>query len=345
MATTLALNYAVYLPNTDQNYSTFNKEALPAFIISMLLVVLGLITTCFIVINAKTSLAKERKYPMNKGFFSSLFVGLLGLFGVGAFAPTISISNTIGLIEDDKKIPGTLNAGYVLPIILQALIMISVIKVDILTLIVLIIAAVIGSYIGAAVANKVNKLFIKTAMAVVLFISALLMLLSHPSVALINSGEGVTGFSLSDLKFYIATFAFLILGALMSFGVGLYAPALAVISLLGMDGGAAYPIMMGACAFLMPVSTFKFVKDKNYVPKLSVSLMIGGILGNFISFLVLFMGIKYGLGLSEVEFKKILLWIVIIVIFYSSVTMFLDSVKAIRKNQEIKFNNLKSVYK
>jgi len=36
-------------------------------------------------------------------------------------------------------------------------------------------------------------------------------------------------------------------------GVGLYAPCLIMLSLLGLDPRAAFPIMMGSCAFLMPI--------------------------------------------------------------------------------------------
>ena len=36
----------------------------------------------------------------------------------------------------------------------------------------------------------------------------------------------------------------------MTLGIGLYAPAMILVSLLGMDPKAAFPIMMGSCAFL-----------------------------------------------------------------------------------------------
>jgi hypothetical protein len=43
----------------------------------------------------------------------------------------------------------------------------------------------------------------------------------------------------------------------MMLGIGYYAPCLIMISLLGMDPKAAFPIMMGACAFLMPVGSIQ----------------------------------------------------------------------------------------
>ncbi|AHI53279.1 sulfite exporter TauE/SafE family protein [Spiroplasma culicicola] len=345
IAVTLSLNYLVYLPNQDKDFNITDSKYLIAFAICMMLVVIALITSVVIGLDAKTNLAKERKMSMKKGILTGWFVGFLELFGIGAFAPTISISNAIGLIEDDKKIPGTLNAGYVLSVILQALIMIAVVEVDTLTLVSLIIASIVGSYLGATVANKVNKLTIKLIMSIVLYISAILMILNHPHIQALPMGDGATVLPFNEFKIYVAIFAFLVLGVLMSFGVGLYAPALVVISMLGMDGMAAYPIMMGACAFLMPVASFKFIKDKNYSPKLSVALEMGGILGTFTSYLFLFIGIKYLLGLPDTQFKAVLQWIVIVVIIYSAVTMTLDYIKITSKNREIKYRALSQEYK
>src|SRR4029450_3362760 len=67
------------------------------------------------------------------------------------------------------------------------------------------------------------------------------------------------------------------LGALMTLGVGLYAPCLILVSLLGMDPRAAFPIMMGSCAFLMPVAAIRFVRAGTYHRPASVALSIAGV--------------------------------------------------------------------
>ena len=46
----------------------------------------------------------------------------------------------------------------------------------------------------------------------------------------------------------------------MMLGIGLYAPCMILVSLLGMKPTAAFPIMMGSCAFLMPISSVRFVQ-------------------------------------------------------------------------------------
>ena len=67
------------------------------------------------------------------------------------------------------------------------------------------------------------------------------------------------------------------LGALMTLGIGLYAPCMILVSLLGMNSLTAYPIMMGSCAFLMPVASARFVQKHAYARRPALALAIGGI--------------------------------------------------------------------
>ena len=58
----------------------------------------------------------------------------------------------------------------------------------------------------------------------------------------------------------------------MMLGIGFYAPCMIMISLLGMDPKAAYPIMMGACAFLIPAGSTQFVRKETYDLKTALGL-------------------------------------------------------------------------
>jgi uncharacterized membrane protein YfcA len=73
------------------------------------------------------------------------------------------------------------------------------------------------------------------------------------------------------------------LGALMSAGIGLYGPCMIVVSLLGMNPTAAFPIMMSSCAFLMPVASFRFVQNGAYDLRAALGLTVGGIPGVLIA--------------------------------------------------------------
>ena len=74
--------------------------------------------------------------------------------------------------------------------------------------------------------------------------------------------NGAIGFT--DWKLIVAIIGNFILGALMSAGVGLYAPCMAMVSLLGMNIKLAFPIMMGSSALLMPAGSVKFIKEGAY---------------------------------------------------------------------------------
>ena len=63
----------------------------------------------------------------------------------------------------------------------------------------------------------------------------------------------------------LTTAAFIfVLGVLMTAGIGLYAPCMALVYFLGMSPAVAFPIMMGSCAFLMPVASSKFILEGAY---------------------------------------------------------------------------------
>ena len=110
------------------------------------------------------------------------------------------------------------------------------------------------------------------------------------------------------------------LGALMTIGIGLYAPAIIMISLLGMNPRAAFPIMMGSCAFLMPIASVRFVRLDAYAFKAAIGLTIGGIPGVVIA--------AYIVKSMPLEAVK---WLVIAIVAYAAFTM-LRSAYLERKN-------------
>jgi len=101
-----------------------------------------------------------------------------------------------------------------------------------------------------------------------------------------------------------------LLGALMSLGIGLYAPCMVLVGLLGMSERTAFPIMMGSCAFLMPVGSLKFIRERAYSLRASLGLALGGIPG-----VLLAAYIVKSLDLKTVR------WLVIVVVVYTAVTM------------------------
>jgi len=112
------------------------------------------------------------------------------------------------------------------------------------------------------------------------------------------------------VKLVVAVAGNFMLGALMSLGIGLYAPCMILISLLGMSPRSAYPIMMGSCAFLMPVGSLKFIRERAYSLRVALGLALGGIPGVIIA-----AKIVKSLDLHTVR------WLVIVVVLYTATTM------------------------
>lgn len=235
------------------------------------------------------------------GFVTNFFDTL----GIGSFAPTTALFK-LGNLVHDKNIPGTLNVGDTIPVIMEALIFMTVIKVDIVTLGLLLAAAAIGAYIGAGIVSKLPEKKIQIGMGTALMLAVFFMLAGK--FGWLPSGGDAIG--LSGGKLIFATVIHFILGALMTLGIGLYAPSMALIYALGLNPRIAFPIMMGACAYLMPVAGVKFCQEGAHDRKGSLGLTLGGIPGVLIAAYIV-----KSLPLD------ILQWLVIIVVLYTSVTM------------------------
>jgi len=192
--------------------------------------------------------------------------------GIGSFAPTTALVKFFGL-TDDRNIPGTLNVGHSLPTITQALVFISLIKVDIALLLSCIGAAVVGALWGASVVSRLPERAIRLGMGGALLVAAFLFILRNLGL-MPGGGEAI---ALAGAAFAAAVALHFAYGALMTLGIGLYAPSLISLSMLGMDPRAAFPIMMGACAFLMPAASLQFIKARRFDPRLALGLAVGGI--------------------------------------------------------------------
>jgi uncharacterized membrane protein YfcA len=193
--------------------------------------------------------------------------------GIGSFAPTTAAFKFFRLVPD-RLIPGTLNVGHTLPTITQAFIYTTQIAIDPKTLILMIAAAVAGAYLGAGVVAEWSKRKVQIGMGIALLVAAVLFSLRNLGY-LGGTTEGTI--DLQGAKLGLGMAGNFMLGALMTLGIGLYAPCMILVGLLGMNAAAAFPIMMGSCAFLMPIASAKFVQKQAYAFKPALGLAIGGI--------------------------------------------------------------------
>lgn len=235
------------------------------------------------------------------GFVTNFFDTL----GIGSFAPTTAIFKLKKLVPDEL-IPGTLNVGHTLPTITQAFIFITIVEVEPVTLLLLIVAAVLGTWLGAGVVSKWPRRNIQLGMGVALLVAAALTL----QAIFDKKAAGGTAFELTGVKLLLGIAGNFALGALMSLGIGLYGPCLIMISLLGMNPTAAFPIMMGSCAFLMPVGSARFVREGGFHLRSALGLALGGIPAVLIAAFII-----KSLDLYYVR------WLVVIVVVYTAVMM------------------------
>lgn len=285
--------------------------------ITALLVALGVLTAVFVGAwgNIVASIRKDASgaaspatdagVPTPLSFGVGAITNFLDTLGIGSFATTTALFRFFKMVPD-RIIPGTLNAGHTLPTVTQAFFYIAVIPVDVVTLVAMIAAAVAGAYLGAGIVAGWSKRKVQIGMGAALLAAAIFFTMRNLGLFPAGSAEiGVTG-----VKLVIAVAGNFLLGALMSLGIGLYAPCMILVSLLGMSETTAFPIMMGSCAFLMPVGSLKFIKERAYSLRVALGLAIGGIPGVIIA-----AKIVKSLNLVTVR------WLVIVVVLYTALTM------------------------
>lgn len=192
--------------------------------------------------------------------------------GIGSFAPTTAWMKLRAMLPD-SFIPATLNTGHALPTVVQALVFIHLVRVDPVLLIACISAAMLGAILGAPLVVRLPVRVVQAVVGIAMLIAAVLYALSN----LDRLPIGGSALALHGGLFVLAVVVHFVLGALMTFGIGLYAPSLIVLSLLGLNPTAAFPVMMGACAFLMPVSGMRFVHSTRVDLRIALGLAIGGI--------------------------------------------------------------------
>ncbi|HEV8694238.1 MAG TPA: TSUP family transporter [Lysobacter sp.] len=238
----------------------------------ILLTLLGVLAAVFIGVLLRTAVRRHELRPNAEAIALGAVTNFFDTLGIGSFAPTTAYLKLRRLVPD-SFLPATLNTGHALPTVAQALIFIHLVRVDPVLLSACIAAAVVGATLGAPLVVRVPVRVVQGVVGVAMVIAALLYALSNLNL-LPAGGEAL---ALSGPMFAVAVLVHLLLGALMTFGIGLYAPSLILLSLLGLNPTAAFPVMMGACAFLMPVSGMRFARSDRIDLRVVLGLAIGGI--------------------------------------------------------------------
>ena len=278
-------------------------------VVNALLGLLGILFIYYIIFYIRDLAANkgnwgEGNVPIN--LFIGFITNFLDTLGIGSYATTTMLLGVTKQLKNDKLLPGTLNVADTIPVLIEAFLFISVVEVESVTLFSLIIAAIVGAVIGGKIVPNLSEKKVQTYLGIALLITALLMLGKQLGL-MAFLGTGNTAMGLEGVKLIVAIVLNLIFGALMTIGCGLYAPCMAMVYLLGLNPIVAFPVMMGSCAALMPVASKEFIVAGSYARKVSVLILVSGVVGVVIA-----------AKLVQSMDLNLLTWLVIIVVIYTA---------------------------
>ena len=227
--------------------------------------------------------------------------------GIGSFAPTIAWFRFRKMVPD-RLMPLTMFIGYTIPAILQGVIFLIFlgVKVDLNLLLGCVVAIVVGGYLGVPIAARAPVRLIQAVVGVALLIAALFFSLSN--LGLMPAGGTASGLPLPlAILAIVANFVF---GILLSFGVGNYAPTLAMLSLMGMDPRLAFPIMAAGAGFSGIAAGVQCVRKVRLDWRVVLGLTIGAIPSVLVAALIV----------KEMDLVM-LRWLVVVVVTYAGLTL------------------------
>jgi len=280
-------------------------------IVQILLGALALLAAVFVIALGRQAVRRREMAPTLEAVVLGAVTNFFDTLGIGSFAPTTAWIRLRRLVPD-SSIPAVLNVGHALPTVAEALIFITLVKVDPWLLGACICAAIVGAVVGAPIVLRLPLRAVQAVVGAALLAAAASFVLKN----LHMMPGGGDALSLPPQAFAIAVGGFFVFGALMMCGIGLFAPALILLPLLGMNPVAAFPIMMGACAFLMPVSGFQFLGSERIDLRVVIGLALGGIPAVLLAaFVVKSMPLET------------LRWGVVVVVVYAAATLIWSAVR------------------
>jgi uncharacterized membrane protein YfcA len=230
----------------------------------------------------------------------------LDALGIGSYATTTALFKFRGA-PADELIPGTLNVGHNAAAFLETVLFVTAVPVEPVLLGAMVASASVGAWLGAGVVSRLPRRAIQIFMGAALLIAAFFFAMKN--LGGLPDGGG-TALGLHGGAFVLAVAVNFVLGALMSVGIGNYAPSMIVLSLLGMNPLAAYPIMMGSDGILQPVASLAFFRSGRFAQGPALGLVLGGAVGVLVAFFI----VKH-LPLTAMR------WLVIVVVSYAALSM------------------------
>jgi uncharacterized membrane protein YfcA len=161
--------------------------------------------------------------------------------------------------------------------------------------------------IGAGLVHRTRVWIVQLVVAIGLLLAAI-------AYAMTNLHLFPGGGMASSLPIVLTTAAIainFIIGVLLNYGVGNYAPTLVILSLMGMDPRLCFPIMAGAAALMGTTAGIRHIRSGNLDLGVVLGLTIGGLPAVLVAaYIVVTMPLE------------LLRWLVLIVVVYAATIMF-----------------------
>lgn len=253
--------------------------------------------------------ARPRLESMALGGITNFFDTL----GIGSFAPSIAWMR-FRRATPDRLIPLTMLAGYILPSILQGVIFMILlgVRVDPWLIVGCCLAMVGGAFASVPLAARAPIALVQAIVGSALLVAALFFTLAN--LGLMPVGGTATSLPLGPSLLVVAVHV--VLGLLVSFGVGNYAPTLALLSVLGMDPRLAFPIMASAAGLAGAAAATHSLRVLALDMRIVLGLAIGAIPAVLVAaFLVKDMPLEA------------LRWLVVIVVTYAGLTLLWSAIR------------------
>jgi len=283
-----------------------------------LLIPLALAIVVYASVLARAAIARRAR-PTLEALALGAVVNFFDTFGIGSFAQTTAWMKFRKMVPD-RLIPPTMIAGLTPPAMVESIIFLILlgVKVDPVLLFGGAIATGLGGVVGAPLVVRARAWIVQMTVAVGLLLAGIAFVLAIAGAMPV----GGTASSLPPLLTAIAIALSFVLGLLANFGVGNYAPTLAILSLMGMDPHYCFPIMATGASLMGAGSSMKFVK----VPEIDLRIVVGLTLGGIPAVLVAALIVKS----MNVDLLR---YVITGVVFYTAVVMARASIKGHREHR------------
>ena len=272
-----------------------------------LVVPIVLSTLIFVVVLAKAAIDKGAK-PTLETMGLGVVVCFFDTLGIGSFAPTTAWLK-FRRITPDRLIPPTILVGLTVAAVVESIIFLLKlgVQVDPVLLVGCIVACMVGGIIGAGLVHRTRVWIVQLVVAIGLLLAAI----AYAMTNLHLFPGGGTASSLPLSLTIIAIAANFVIGILLNYGVGNYAPTLVILSLMGMDPRLCFPVMAGAAALMGATAGIRHINTGNLDLRVVLGLTIGGIPAVLVAaYIVVNMPLE------------LLRWLVLVVVVYAAAIMF-----------------------